>query len=199
MIKYYIRRHRWNPFRKSGIGINITPSFYCNYNCSYCAVDFNGCKPINGRSKTAAQWLEYLNTFPEKIADVAICGGEPTCYYDFIPLAKGLLKAGYFVLIYSNLSKPEILEQLPVSNKLIIVATFHPAQVNSLKFDFAYRWISKLHKIYVDEIQTEHLPYSRVKPLVTDLDLTNKKRLRVSPDFTLYINDTDLIWGEGNK
>lgn len=96
LYKYFIARHPKNPFRRKGISLNITPSFLCNYNCSYCAVNYEGKKPINCETAKAHEWIHYIEHYKEKVAEIDLSGGEPTLLSYFAFLCNSLLDRGYY-------------------------------------------------------------------------------------------------------
>jgi len=198
-MKYYILRSKWNPFRKRGITLNITPSFKCNYHCEYCFVDIDHKKPSDGKNLTADGWLEYIDTFPVKIAEITINGGEPTLWGEFVYLTTEILKRGYFVMIHTNLSKPEILIQLPKTNHLVLNPTFHHGQTSPNVFIDAYNMLKDKQKMYVDEIDNKILSISRKKPFGTTKYAKERKCLRARPDGTLYTDCYSLLKALGKQ
>lgn len=194
-IKFYILRSKWNPFRKRGIILNITPSFKCNFNCWYCAVNTKkGIKVADKGYKTALEWFNYIDTFPVKIAVVEISGGEPTLYKEFVELVIGLLKRGLFVYIYTNLSNPDVLMKLPKTNHLLLNPTYHKGQINPTVFLENYNMLKSKQRMYIDEIgNLKYFSFTRLKALVTENEKKSRKGLRVKPDGSIYTDCYSLV------
>jgi organic radical activating enzyme len=193
-MKYYILRNKFNIFKKRGITLNISPTFNCNFNCHYCAVNSEqGVKIKDVVQLTATEWINFIDTFPVKVAEVQISGGEPTLYKDFVQLINGLLDRKYFVFVFTNLSQPHILMQLNKSNRLIINPTFHNNQITKERFIENYMMLKDYFKMYVDEIEIKHLKFSRVKKLLTVYELKNIKGFRIRPNGSVFLDCWSLI------
>jgi organic radical activating enzyme len=177
---------------KKGITICITPSFICNYNCSYCIVKNGGKQhPHDRNRKSAKEWIEYIESFPLRITEVIITGGEPTSYSGLIELVKILLDKKYFVTIYTNLSNPWEINKIPISKRLLIIATFHH-EMNDID-DFKYSVSQLNHNLKIDEISYKLLQSSNLKRIWTIEDSKNIiSCLRVGPDGKIFTNCFDL-------
>ena len=124
---YYklLRLHR-------GISMGIYLTWKCNFNCSYCPVPVSDYFDPN--EWTFGHWLNFLKTFPVKIKEVALSGGEPTLRPGIVEFVNKLLDAGYFVTIYSNLSRPDVLNEIRTSPRLIILTNYHNEFISKEKF-----------------------------------------------------------------
>lgn len=80
-----------------------------------------------------------------------LSGGEPTLYKDIVPLANWLLDRGHYVILYTNLWKPEALEGIRPQWRFLIVPTFH-AEDNLERFKSAMDSLSRFN-IMAQEIE----------------------------------------------
>jgi len=178
---------------KRGITVQISLTFRCNYRCSYCSQKFNGGN-IEKKETNFLGWVRWFKRFPYKIREVYVSGGEPTMHPDFVRITTWLLNQGYCVKVFSNLSNPWGLLQLPTSKRLIIKATYHHHIPESV-FKYYYDAISHKHRVEVDEIGNEKiLPFTKLHPMQTRTsnDYYDVTMLRISPDLTINLNCYEL-------
>jgi organic radical activating enzyme len=177
---------------KRGISICIIPSFNCNYNCDYCILkNGKGKLPKNKNVKSPEEWLFYIKSFPVKIGEVIISGGEPTLYPGFTYLVNELLRHKYFVTIYTNLSNPGIFNGISQSRRFLIISTYHN---HASYFEFINALKIIKHEIKIDEIgEVKKIRISNLKKYWTEKESRNNiSCLRVGTDGTIFTNCFDL-------
>jgi len=134
-----------------------------------------------------SEWLSYIESFPVKIREIYLSGGEPGLYNGIEELTNELIDRGYFVTIFTNLSYIINFTKLKKSPRLRFSATFHH-HMHADVFIKNYRKISSKYRINVDEIGKKLLPFSKVKTFCTPEDEMSTKMLRVAPDGTIFTN-----------
>lgn len=120
---------------KPGIRVYILNTLRCNYDCEYCSNQFYNGKLIEVHDEIDADnWIEKIKSFPVKVNEVVISGGEPMLRNDFADLVNGLVLSGYFVTVQSNISVVKRAAELKKSSRLRISATWHPSMVGAGEF-----------------------------------------------------------------
>jgi MoaA/NifB/PqqE/SkfB family radical SAM enzyme len=150
--------------------------------------------PVSSHS-TLEQWKEFVKSFPVKIKEVTISGGEPTLYPDFVELVNWLLDEGYHVKVFTNLSGNAKLSELKRSYKLIIKATCHTwTGMPGEWFKNLYHEVKKRHRIDAFEIgDKKMLDFTELKPLITEEEGIETRYFRVTPDRRLVIGCLCLL------
>jgi uncharacterized radical SAM superfamily Fe-S cluster-containing enzyme len=145
------------------------------------------------KSITLEEWKQKISSFPTKIREVFVCGGEPTLIKWMPDLVNWLIEEGYHVVVFSNLYKPLEFLRVKKSYRMQIRTTFHHIDEESLeRFESSYNFIKLHHNINVDEIGTEKkLSYSTLKPYLTMDDLKIPE-FRYAPDGKLYTSHYEL-------
>jgi len=173
---------------KRGVPISVCLTYDCNLKCPYC---ING--DVSSKTFGFEDWVKFFNKFPYKIREVLVSGGTAELHPDFIKIMKWLLNKGYFVQLYTNLVKIDILRQLPKTHRLIIISTYHHV-VRPEIYSENYKELSKSYRIISTEIGEGVFSYSRVKPFSTLKDEKDEyPMIRVAPDFRMFCNCYDLI------
>lgn len=188
LIKYGKRK-----LFKRGITVSATLLNRCNLSCDYCSLkNFGDVRPQDPELKTAEQWIKFIETFPIKIREVYITGGEPSLFKGIDYLCNYLIDEGYFVTVFSNLTSPaRIFNNVKKSARFKISATYHSRAASSMIFNSVYMYLSNKHRIDVSEIGTDVFPYSNKIPFTTIENEQNKGILRIAPDFSIYTNCYD--------
>lgn len=88
---------------KRGIRLYCLPTFRCNLMCYYCTLRSAGGYPTS-TELGLEQWKNIINNFPAEIREVVITGGEPMLYEHFVAFVTWLLKKGFYVTVYTNMS-----------------------------------------------------------------------------------------------
>jgi len=131
-------------------------TFRCTLKCSYCALKYiDGKYPVCDET-TISHWKRIVKSFPRKIKEIKITGGEPMLMPYFSELVNWLLDEGYLVLVITNLTIKRVIKK---SDRLLIASTNH--KVGKFQLDF----YNKEHRVKVDEIATQKLDCSNVKDL----------------------------------
>jgi organic radical activating enzyme len=175
---------------KKGIKVGINLSWWCNLQCSYCPTKKQYTQN-SGDMESIEYWKDWISTFPIKIREVALSGGEPTLVPYFDELANWLLKEGYYVLILTNLTTHIPLMKIQPSRRLRIVATFHECY-SKIKFLKNYEIVSKVHRVDVIEIEKEELSFSKKKALSNEERAKRIEYLRSAPNGATYRNCFEL-------
>jgi len=189
---------------KRGVRISMALTFRCNLHCPYCVVD----KPTGATPKVKESTFEELtnfikNRFPYRIREIKLTGGSPELHKDFVKLANWILDEGYFLIVFTNLMRPDILRQIKPSRKLMFIASYHHAKEYNFvsipveKYTENYNMIKKDYRIIVEEIgdckEDKWLPFSRQKNFLTEKEMQeNKAMIRVNPDLRMYCNCWDV-------
>lgn len=117
-------------------------TFRCTLKCDYCALKYIDGKYPESDEITLSEWKRIVKSFPRKIREVKITGGEPMLMPWFPEFVNWLIDEGYFVLVITNMTlKKEIKE----SYRLIFIATNHEGS----KFQLPYY---RKHRVKVDKI-----------------------------------------------
>ena len=97
-------------------------TFRCTLNCDYCALKYIDGKYPQCSETTISHWKRIVKSFPRKIKEIKITGGEPMIMTYFDEFVNWLLDEGYFVLVITNLS---IKRNIKKSDRLLFSATHH--------------------------------------------------------------------------
>ena len=174
---------------KRGITLQIEPTFRCNQNCPYCINKNGGTEfPKDINPMTKDEWINYIETFPLKIGEIIIGGGEPTLYFNLVNFVNYLLKKGYFVQLFTNLTHPEILNKINKSIRFRIIATYHEGQISVDTF-------LKNLSILNHPVQSQSFSPLKVTRIINKWTDKEKKEiiscLRVAPDGAISTNCWD--------
>lgn len=180
---------------KPGITLGITLSYDCNLNCPYCTNKNGGNVFPKSNEQYLTFWKDFISTFPIKVNEVIITGGEPLRIGYSIELIKWLLNKGYFVSLYSNLiTNPYELECIfsDLKNKRFkVISTYHH-QSNINVFMKSVEAIERIGiEIEIHEIDYQEIYGSKVKPLEIIEKEVSKNILRISPDGMIFTNCFD--------
>jgi len=110
---------------------------------------------------TLSDWKRIIKSFPRKIREIKITGGEPMLVSYFSELVNWLLAEGYFVYIISNTT---IKKEFNQSDRVMIRATYHQSADRDEWFEI-HKWYKERHRIEVDEIDKGILTTSSTKEL----------------------------------
>ena len=178
---------------RRGINLHIFLTFKCTLNCSYCANEFyQDSKPLSA-ILTPDEWMEKIESFPVKIREVTLTGGEPMLYPGFVTLCNKILDSGRFIKVITNLTRNTGLN-VKSSYRIRYFATWH--NISDLTC-----WVERLKeyrkKFRVDatELETSKIKGStRKKIFDSDKDkddCIDHKYLIYAPDgsFTLTTRD----------
>jgi len=175
---------------KKGIRIYIFVTFHCQLNCSYCSN-----KPFEGDELEPdpqmnfvpemdwRKWVDLIETFPVRVREIVIEGGETLLYPGIGNLINALIASGRFVTLYTNL---ELLNDdlgIEPSNKLRIQASAHLQGRNEISNEFckAYTENENKYRIDVDVLGNET---RKTNGLVRFNKILSPKELRESPEWT---------------
>ncbi len=174
---------------KRGIRLKIFPTFKCNLDCAYCGNDLGvGLDPIDRKTLDVDDWVDLIQSFPVRVREVVISGGEPTIYPGMVTFINKLLELGYFVTVFTNLTNKYLINTNK-SFRLRIYATFHGRHYDKNRFLSNYYAVTKKHRVDVNEIAEQRLSFSKVDPWGCDLEQAktiNKNYFWISPDGMIH-------------
>jgi len=180
---------------KRGVRIQISITFRCNFNCPNCCQKFaTGKRPVCNES-SLHDWEDFfLNKFPYKIKEVYVSGGEPTLMPYFPELVNWLLTQGYFVKIYTNIKRLNVLLKMKRSRRLKIVTTYYKGH-DLNKFLNSYNILKRKYEMIVEEMGSKTLTFSKLKREETRNDNNNlaKVCIRIDPAIKLHLNCDELF------
>jgi len=179
-------------FRR-GIRLYIIPSFKCNFDCSYCVLKIpNKQYPHCKDEKTFEEWKEFISTFPVKVREIRISGGEPFKNDVTVPLTNWAISKGYFVTIETNLT-PWFFHRifkLPDTKKIKLYVTYHKEQIRKALWLKGYKFLKRFRPKYT--IIAYSFPKGKFW-FTVDKDWAKPDTMRVSrfiigPDFQIFRN-----------
>lgn len=100
----------WTPETKTDKNLTLWVTHECNLNCVFCRDSNN--KKVHGFMTMEKIKKSLRKAKEEKITTVLIGGGEPTLHPDIIEIAKLSKSMGFFTVITTNYTKPEIIKKL---------------------------------------------------------------------------------------
>ena len=152
------------------------------------------------KESTLEDWKDYVRTFPKKLKQIVICGGEPTLVSYLADLVNWILDEGYHCYVLTNLYKPEAFDGIKNSYRFKIQATYHHCS-SRVDFLVAYRrLIFERYRVDVDEIDDglpKELDFSKLKPCY-GIEYLKQPVDAVSPDLHFYEN-CYLIFENGSS
>ena len=154
-MRYGIRKRL-----KCGESLLLFLTFRCTLKCDYCALKYIDGKYPESKEIELSEWKRIVKSFPRKIREIKITGGEPMLMPWFPEFVNWLAKEGYSVFIISNLT---LQKKFKKSDKVMINCTYHKS-ANKTKWlrNLAYY---KDFQIKIDEIETGEIVGSDVKEL----------------------------------
>lgn len=195
---FYLKKIRKS--LKQGVLLQISLTMRCTLDCDYCCQKvLLGHRPVVKETNFTG-WVKWFKRFPYPIKEVYVSGGEPTIHPDFVKIVNFLLSEGYFVKVFTNLMTPGKLFSIIPYYRFSIKATYHHSQ-SRLQFDHNYKKVSKIHSVYVDEIESpKELSYSKCQPMLSGKhscemgkDFYDIACLRISPDLHINMNCYELV------
>jgi len=187
----YLIKYQKRQLFKRGISVSISLLYKCTLNCSYCSLKNFGTKtPHDTLIYKANEWLNYIDTFPVKIKEIFLTGGEPGIYPLIDHLTNQLIKRGYFITIFTNLTSIASFMRIESSPNLKFQATYHKDMDLEI-FKTNYKIMNEFFRVDVDEIETNYFGGSNVKKLCTIETEKKTDRLRIDSDMKIYTNCYD--------
>ena len=186
---------------KRGITLRMHLTWKCNFKCEYCPTEL----PDNydySKELSIVEWYDYIKRFPIKIKQIHILGGEPTLIPNIELLVNRLLKEGYFVTFYTNMSRPQVFDNIKRSLRFMIMTNYHKDWILSNKF------LSRIndckHQIKAGEFkelsnisnELRNIPVASGKD---ELDNVYKNTLNISPSGTIELTCWDVSVKNINK
>jgi len=177
---------------KRGIRLYLFLSFKCNFDCAYCVAKIpNKQYPAYEGEKTFKEWKEFISTFPVKVRELRITGGEPFENDVTVPLVDWAISKGYFVIIETNLSSNFYrLASLPNIKKLQLYVTYHKTEVDRDEWFSSYNWIKRMKPkctIIANSFVREEFPGAVVKNWV-EPDSMRVPKFIIGPDLQIFRN-----------
>ena len=128
---------------RRGDSLLLFLTFRCTLHCDYCALKYIDGKYPKSSEITLSDWKRIVKSFPRKIREVKITGGEPMIMPYFTELVNWLVDEGYFVLIITNLT---VMKLFRLSDKILISATEHKS-TNHDKWRLNYEFYKNRHRV----------------------------------------------------
>ena len=173
---------------KRGIRLDLIPSWRCNMSCDYCILKRDGKMPVSKIEHDYKYWINYIETFPIKVGEVFISGGEPGLYPNIEELVNYLLDSGRLVTIFTNLTNILFSTSIKPSNKLRFNVMRHD-DVNDERFDIALRAVRSLkHRVDVGNFKANpKYPNEYTKKIETSqCNTIEKNHLRTAPNGAIF-------------
>ena len=190
---------RYGLLRRLRRGIRITCylTFACDYNCSYCLMNFPGNGQPKAKMSSLDEWKEYINLIPSSIQEIYISGGEPTLVPYFKEFTEWALNKGILVTVFSNMSDSAVAElsKLEETVRLRILGSYHPSQQELSNFINNCNSIKNrvdVLEIKFDENTKKNVPFSKWKPVTNKDQMRTKKMFRISPDLLMFLTCFDM-------
>jgi len=146
---------RWGLMRRlrRGNKLMLFPTFRCNLTCSYCSIGYLG-KRAESTEIGLDDWKYLVRSFPIKLREIRISGGEPMLMPYYSELINWLLDQGLYVMVFTNLSVLKL--DVNRSRRLIYMATYHKCS-NVKKFQKNLKEYRKKYRVEVHQIGQEKI------------------------------------------
>ena len=185
---------------KTGTKLHIFLTFKCTLKCSYCANEFYHNSKPKSKTLTPDEWMDLIESFPVKIREVTLTGGEPMLYKGFSELVNKILATGRFVKVITNLTLDNGLA-VNSSYRVRYWATYHGSEA-SLIVPHQLSWIQRLEeyrkkfRVDVVELETNYIKGSiRKKIFNTEIEwdaCIDHKYLIYAPDGSFYLTTREM-------
>ena len=140
---------------RRGDSLLLFLTFRCTLQCEYCALKYiDGIYPTS-KEIQISEWKRIVKSFPRRIREIKITGGEPMIMPYFSEFVNWLIDEGYFVIVFSNLT---VKKDIKKSNKLLIISTNHKVG----NFNLPHY---KEHRVKVEQIEFAEGHADRVKDM----------------------------------
>ena len=176
---------------KQGQLLSIFLTFKCNFRCDYCSLLWATGTWPECEISTVNQWKDYFNNIRFQVKEISLLGGEPTLYPGFTELTNWLLDKGYFVKVYTNLTRLTPLLRINRFRRFIIHASYHRTYDSRMFLRNYYR-LRKKHRIEVYELGERTLGIkSRLNPILTKRQV-KESALHISPDRKIFLTCDEM-------
>jgi len=177
---------------KRGIRLYVFLSFKCNFDCAYCVAKIpNKQYPAYEGERTFEEWKEFISTFPVKVKELRITGGEPFENDVTVPLANWAVSEGYFVIIETNLSVNMYkIWQLTNTKKVQLYVTYHRGQIDKDEWLLNYNFIKRILPkctIIANSFAKKEFSSAVVKDWV-EPDTMRVPKFIIGPDLQIFRN-----------
>ena len=173
---------------KRGIRVHIYPTLDCTLKCKYCVNLFKTGERPKIDEISVSDWMQIIETFPVKIREVVLSGGEPMKYKDFHKLVNRILDSGRFVTVWTNLTLNNGLK-CKSSYRLRFGASYHNCY-NLDKWSIRLKKYRKKFRVDIDELETTFINGSNSKHILKTEDeqnyCLNRPKLSFAPDGKLH-------------
>lgn len=189
---------------KRGINIDLSLSYKCNLDCSYCVLQLTKRGVPDVEEKTMVEWEKFIDNYPKKIKQVQISGGEPSKVVWLSEFVNWLLSNHYHVVLISNLYDWTNIIKINPSHRFKIVATCHWSD-NAKRFHDAHIHLVPHYQIDAREPRgkgKQRLSYTEVFELQLSVDdpvLSAFPMDVISPDFSIYHSCADHVIARGKR
>ena len=194
-------RYGMSKLIKRGITIGMLPTYKCNLDCEYCSNKFGRIgNKFDSSEITPDDWYRLLSSFPVKIRELHITGGEPFMYKQIGELILKMLSLGFHVSLNSNLLIKRDLSMVK-SDKFRIEATLHNFK-DVVKFHSNVAYYRQWVTVDIDLFGDGRLKDNKrnkagiaIKAKMGDKDsyvCLDMKRFKFTPDGRLWTNDREI-------
>ena len=154
---------QWGLMRRlhRGTKLMLFLNYKCNLNCDYCSLGYIG-KRVESETIELDDWKYLVESFPLKLREIRISGGEPMLMPYYAELINWLLDRGFYVMVFTNLTVLNF--DVKPNSRLIYSATYHKG---------AKYWIWKKHlefyrkryKVNAQQLEDETISGIKVSPV----------------------------------
>jgi len=186
---------------KRGITIGMLPTYKCNLDCEYCSNKFGRAgNKFDSLEITPDDWYRLLSSFPVKIRELHITGGEPFIYKEIEDLILKMLSLGFHVSLNSNLLIKKNLSMVK-SDRFRIEATLHDLK-HTVKFHSNVAYYRQWVRVDIDIFGDTKLKGNKrdkdgvaIKAKMGENEAyvcLDMKRFKFTPDGRLWTNDREI-------
>jgi organic radical activating enzyme len=180
---------------KRGSKLMLFLTFKCTINCDYCSLGYFG-KRVTSAEISLDDWKYLVESFPVKLREIRISGGEPMLMPYYSDLINWLLDRGLHVIVYTNLSVLKL--DVHKSYRLIYIATYHKglAKHKFIKNLSAYQ---KFYNVQTHQIDDETILNIKVGPLCYSEYAYTCAGFMYDPAGNLYRSFDELLEGKDGR
>lgn len=157
--------------KKNRVRASVIVTNRCPLKCEYCPMYIRegvGNQNIPKES-TFEEWKTFLKRYPNHIRELYVSGGEPTIYKDIVPLVNWLIwEYKTYVIIFTNLWKPEAFEGIRPHRRLMFMPTFHGSYDKWERYEKALNKIKKKYLVNSQQMLKNEHGLSRAKEYFTN-------------------------------
>jgi len=143
-----------------GTKLMLFLNFNCNLKCEYCSLGYIG-KRVESKTIELDDWKYLIESFPLKLREIRISGGEPMLMPYYAELINWLLDRGLYVMVFTNLTILNL--DVKPSGRLIYSTTYHKG-ANAERWQRNLREYEKKYKVNAHQLEDKTIPTVNVSP-----------------------------------